>query len=107
MYAFVWFKLGSLAIYCRCLPISISDRFFMAAQSDLLQDALSGYSRDDLTAIIDRLAGGKDNLRVDFKNVKFTLRDQTFDVNGVVDFKVCHSVSNAHVVVKEIVKKYG
>lgn len=75
----------------------------MAAQSDLLRDALSGYSRDDLTTIIDKLAGGKDNLHVDLRNVRFTLRDQTFDVNGVVDFKVVHTIPNAHAVVKEIV----
>jgi hypothetical protein len=79
----------------------------MAAQSDLLRDALSGYTRDDLTTIIDKLAGDKDNLHVDLKNVRFTLRGQTFDVNGLVDFKVVHTVPNAHAVVKEIVKKYG
>jgi hypothetical protein len=79
----------------------------MAEQSDFLRDALSGYSRDDLTTIIDKLAGGKDNLHVDLKNVKFKLRDQTFNVNGVVDFKVVHTIANAHAVVKEIVKKYG
>jgi hypothetical protein len=79
----------------------------MAAQSDLLRDAFSGYTRDDLTTLIDKLAGDKDNLHVDLRNVRFTLRDQTFDVNGVVDFKVVHTVANAHAVVKEIVKKYG
>jgi hypothetical protein len=79
----------------------------MAAQSNLLRDTLSGYTRDDLTTIIDKLAGGKDNLHVDLNNVRFTLRGQTFDVNGVVDFKVVHTVPNAHAVVKEIVKKYG
>jgi hypothetical protein len=79
----------------------------MAAQSDVLRDVLSGYSRDDLTTIIDKLAGGKDNLHVDLKNVRFTLRAQTFDVNGVVDFNVVHTLPNAHAVVKEIVKKYG
>jgi hypothetical protein len=79
----------------------------MVAQSDVLRDVLSGYSRDDLTTIIDKLAGGKDNLHVDLRNVRFTLRGQVFDVNGVVDFKVVHTVPNAHAVVKEIVKKYG
>jgi hypothetical protein len=79
----------------------------MAEQSDLLRDALSGYTRDDLTTIIDKLAGGKDNLHVDLKDVRFTLRGQVFDVNGVVDFKVVHTITNAHAVVKEIVKKYG
>jgi hypothetical protein len=79
----------------------------MAAPSDLLHDALSGYTRDDLTTLIDKLAGDKDNLHVDLKHVRFTLRNQTFDVNGVVDFKVVHPIPNAHAVVKEIVKKYG
>lgn len=79
----------------------------MAAQPDYLRDALSGYSRNDLTTIIDKLAGDKDNLHVDLKNVKFTLKGQTFDINGMVDFKVVHTVANAHAVVKEIVKKYG
>lgn len=76
-------------------------------QSDLLRSALSGYTRDDLTVIIDMLAGDKDNLRVDFRGVKFNLRGQTFDLNGVVDFKVVHTLPSAHAVVKEIVKKYG
>ena len=79
----------------------------MATQTDLLRDALSGYTRDDLTTIIDRLAGDKDNLHVDLKHVRFTLRNQVFEANGVVDFKVVHTVPNAHAVVKEIVKKYG
>lgn len=79
----------------------------MAAQSDLLRDALSGYTKNDLTTIIDKLAGDKDNLHVDLKHVRFTLRDQTFNVNGMVDFKVVHTVANAHAIVKEIVKKYG
>lgn len=79
----------------------------MATQTDLLRDALSGYTRDDLTTIIDRLAGDKDNLRIDLKHVKFTARNESFDVNGVVDFKVVHKIPNAHAVVKEIVKKYG
>jgi hypothetical protein len=79
----------------------------MATQTDLLRDALSGYTRDDLTTNVDRLAGDKDNLRVDLKHVKFSVRNESFDVNGVVDFKVVHKIPNAHAVVKEIVKKYG
>ncbi len=79
----------------------------MATQTDILRDALSGYNRDDITSIIDKLAGDKDNLRVDLKHVRFSLSNERFDVNGVVDFKVVHKIPNAHAVVKEIVKKYG
>jgi hypothetical protein len=79
----------------------------MAAQTDLLQDALSGYTRDDITSIIDKLAGDKDNLRVDLKHVKFTVRNERFDINGIVNFNVVHKIPNAHAVVKEVVKKYG
>lgn len=79
----------------------------MAAQSDILRDVLSGSTRDNLATIIDRLAGDKDNLKVNLKDVKFTLRGEKFDVNGVVEFKIFHKVPNAHAVVKEVVKKYG
>ncbi|NLF87245.1 hypothetical protein GX563_00315 [Candidatus Bathyarchaeota archaeon] len=79
----------------------------MAKQSDTLQDLLSGSKRDNLATIIDRLAGDKDNLKVNLKNVKFTLRGEKFDINGVVEFKVFHKIPNAHAVAKEVVEKYG
>ncbi len=77
------------------------------AQTDVLRDALSGYKPDNMATIIDRIAGDKDNLHVDLKHVKFTLRNQNFDINGVVDFKVVHKIPNAHAVVKEEAKKLG
>jgi hypothetical protein len=79
----------------------------MAAQTDFLSDVLSGYTRDNLASLIDKLAGDKDNLHVDLRHVKFSLRGQSFSVDGVVDFKVVHSVPNAHAVVRGIVEKYG
>ncbi len=79
----------------------------MAAQTDMLRDALSGYKPDNMATIIDRLVGDKDNLRVDLKNVKFTLRNERFTVNGVVDFKVIHKIPNVHAAVKEEAKKLG
>lgn len=79
----------------------------MASQTDMLRDALSGYTRGDITAIIDRLAGDKDNFRVDFKNVKFTVGGETFNINGFADFKVIHEIPYAHSIVKEVTEKYG
>ena len=79
----------------------------MASQTDILQNALSGYKTDSVAEIIDRLAGDKDNLRVDLRHVRFTLRNEDFDVNGVIDFKIIHEIPNAHAVVKEVTGKYG
>lgn len=72
----------------------------MATQTSILRDALSGYNRDDMATIIDRLAGGKDDLHIDLKNVKFTLRNQEFALNGVVDFKIFHKIPYAHEIEK-------
>jgi hypothetical protein len=78
----------------------------MATQTDLL-DALSGYKPDNMATIIDRLAGDKDNLHVELRHVKFTLRKQKFEVNGTVDFKIVHQVPNIHALMKEETGKYG
>ncbi len=78
----------------------------MAAQTKVLQDALSGYKPENITTIIDRLAGDKDNLRVDLRNVKFTLRHERFELNGVINFQIFHQIPNAHTVLKEE-KKLG
>jgi hypothetical protein len=79
----------------------------MASQSDVLREALSGYQPDNMATIIDQLAGDKDNLRVDLRHVMFIVRDQKFDVNGVIDFTVVHKIPNAHVLLKEEAKKLG
>lgn len=79
----------------------------MAKQPDYLQNLLSGSRRDNLASVIDRLAGDKDNLKVNLKDVKFTLQGEKFDINGVVEFKVFHRIPNAHAAVAEVEKKYG
>ncbi|HEY9760290.1 MAG TPA: hypothetical protein V6C97_34350 [Oculatellaceae cyanobacterium] len=79
----------------------------MATQSDFLRDVLSGNMRDNLATVIDRLAGDKDNLKVNLKDVRFTLRGVKFDINGLVEFKVFHTIPNAHAVAKEVAQKYG
>ncbi|MGE5556867.1 MAG: hypothetical protein ACM3UY_11515 [Methanocella sp.] len=77
----------------------------MATQSDFLRDALSGYNQRDLTAIIDRLAGDKDNLRIDLNHVRLSAGNQKFELNGMVNFKIFHKPPNAHTTIKDTVKK--
>jgi hypothetical protein len=66
--------------------------FFMAAQN-LLQDALSRYKQETIVSIIDRIAGEKDNLRVDLQHVKFVLRGTKFELNGTFNFNIKHKPS--------------
>jgi hypothetical protein len=68
----------------------------MAAQN-LLQDALSRYKKETIVSIIDRIAGNKDNLRVDLQHVKFTLRGAKFEINGAFNFNIKHKILNPHV----------
>jgi hypothetical protein len=76
----------------------------MAAQANQLNEALSGYKREDIAMIIDRLAGDKDNLRVELKNVKLKARNQKIVLNGVINFKIYHETPTAHIVLKEAAK---
>jgi hypothetical protein len=66
-----------------------------------LQDALSKYDSNDLASIIDKLAGDKDNLRVDIQHVKFCVGKQHFEINGKINFNVIHKDPNAHAKIKE------
>jgi hypothetical protein len=70
----------------------------MAAASgdSRLQQVFSQYKPDNLAKIIDKLAGDKDNLRVDVQKVKFCLGKARYEVNGKVDFNVIHTKPNAH-----------
>jgi hypothetical protein len=61
-----------------------------------LQQQFSQYKPDNLAEIIDKLAGDKDNLRIDVQSVKFCLRNARYEVNGKVNFNVLHKNSNAH-----------
>src|SRR5579862_7091895 len=54
------------------------------------QELLSRWTPERLAGIIDKLAGGKSNLRVDFGDVKFTLGNQEYEFSGDVDFNVIH-----------------
>ena len=76
----------------------------MAAQTSQLNEALSGIKPDDLTTIIDRLAGDKDNLKVDIQHLKFKVKNQQIELNGLINFKVYHKDPNAHQAVKEETK---
>lgn len=63
-----------------------------------LQDVLSKFK---MAEIIERLAGDKDNLRVNIQQVKFTVRNQTYEVDGIVNFNVIHKTLNPHAKIKE------
>jgi hypothetical protein len=77
----------------------------METKKNLVQEALSAYEQKNFLTMIERLAGGKDNLRIDIQNVKFILGDQKVDINGSVNFNVVHKNPNAHVVLKQEIKK--
>ena len=76
----------------------------MASQTNQLNEALSGYKSDDIAMIIDKLAGDKDNLRVDIQHVKLKVRNQRIELNGSINFKIFHKTPNAHQVLKEAAK---
>lgn len=105
---FLFFYSGLLRLgigfYCRFL-LDTFGFVSMATQSDFLRDALSGYNQRDLAAIIDRLAGDKDNLRIDLNHVRLSAGNQKFELNGMVSFKIFHKPPNAHNAIKDTVKK--
>ena len=76
----------------------------VSTQTSELQEAFAKYKPENLAEIIDKLAGDKDNLRVDVRAVKFTLRKQKFELNGVINFNVFHDSPNAHAKAKEDMK---
>jgi hypothetical protein len=67
-----------------------------STQNSELTEALSRYRPDNMAEIIDRLAGDKDNLRVDVKAVKLTVRNTKLEVNGVINFYVVHKTPDVH-----------
>jgi uncharacterized protein YcgL (UPF0745 family) len=69
----------------------------MATTSEL-QETLSKFK---MAQIIEQLAGDKDNLRVDIQKVKFTVKNQGFEVDGTVNFNVIHKGLNPHLKDKE------
>jgi len=58
--------------------------------SQVNQESLSRWTPERLAWIIDKLAAGKSNLRVDFGDVKFTIGNQEYEFSGDVDFNVIH-----------------
>ena len=64
----------------------------MAVQSD----AQSILSQFRMAEILEKLAGDNDNLRVDIQNIKFSLRDQRFEIDGKIDFNVIHRRQDPH-----------
>ena len=76
----------------------------MGSQTNQLQEAISAYAPENFTTIIDRLAGDKDNLRIELQHVKFSIRKTNIELNGAVNFRIIHRIPNAHVLVEEKLK---
>ncbi len=61
-----------------------------AQASELHEQFLSAYAPKNLTEIIDKLAGGKENLKVSIKELKFTIRKEKYNINGEIIFNIIH-----------------
>lgn len=64
----------------------------MAVPSEL-QESLSKFR---MAEIMEKIAGNTDNLHVEIQQVKFTIRNQKFEIDGKVDFNVIHKTANPH-----------
>jgi hypothetical protein len=58
-------------------------------QSELKQE-FSKWKPDRIAEIIDKLAGGKSNLRVDIQDIRLTIGDKQYELAGQVHFNVIH-----------------
>jgi len=84
-------------------PFMINGENFMAAssRSSELIEKFSQYQPENMAEIIEVLAGGKDNLKVDVQKLRFTVGKQKFEVSGEVNFNVIHKDPLAHVKPRE------
>ena len=55
-----------------------------------LIEKFSQYQPENMAEIIEFLAGGKDNLKIDVQKLRFTVGKQKFEVSGEVNFNVIH-----------------
>jgi len=60
----------------------------MVINKSELKQEFSKWKPDRIAEIIDMLAGGKSNLRVDIQDIKLTIDDEQCEVAGQVDFVV-------------------
>ena len=61
-----------------------------SSQSSELTEKISQYKPQNMAEIIDKLAGGKSNLKVDVQKLKFSLGKTKYEVDGQVNFNVIH-----------------
>lgn len=71
-----------------------------SSQSSRHQKKVTQLKLYNLAEIIDKLAGGKDNLRLDVQEVSFSIGKTRCEVNGVVNFNVKHR-NNRHWRIKQ------
>ena len=62
----------------------------MTDKSDELNEEFSKWKPDRIAKIIDKLAGGKSNLKVDVQDIRFAIGDKLYEVAGEVNFNVLH-----------------
>ncbi len=61
-----------------------------SSRSSELMEKFSQYQPENMAEIIEVLAGGEDNFRVDVQKLRFTVGKQKFEVSGEVNFSVIH-----------------
>jgi hypothetical protein len=70
----------------------------MAASSrQVSTEKFSRYQPENIAEIIEKVTGGKDNLKINVQKLKFSIGKQKYDVSGEVNFNVIHKnpVANA------------
>ena len=67
-----------------------------ASQSSELIEKFSQYQPENMAEIIEKLAGGKDNLKVDVQKLRFSVGKQKLEVSGEINFNVIHKDPLAH-----------
>ncbi len=91
----------SASIYSGFLLWLIGRIFMVTSQSSELIEKFSQYHPENMAKIIEFLAGGNDNLKVDVQKLRFSVGKQKFEVNGEVNFNVIHKNPLAHAIPQE------
>ncbi len=59
-------------------------------QPELKQTLFSKWKPERIIELIDKLSGGKSNLRVDIRDIRLIIHDKEYELAGMVDFNVIH-----------------
>lgn len=67
-----------------------------SSQSSELFEKFSKYQPENIAEIIEKLTGGKDNLKINVQELKFSIGKQKYEVSGEVNFNVIHKNPTAN-----------